>query len=61
MTTHVVLLFALANANLGFTAMADALLTAMPRIHVICETATGGEIWVVQRNGSPQRTWPPAG
>ncbi len=31
-TTHDVLLFALANANLGFTEMADALLAAMPRI-----------------------------
>ncbi|GAB7049534.1 hypothetical protein JCM9534A_46600 [Catenuloplanes indicus JCM 9534] len=44
MTTHGVLLFALANANLGFTDMAGALLAAMPRIQAACEAATSGGI-----------------
>lgn len=59
-TTHDVLLFALANASLGFTDMADALLAAMPRIHVACEATAGGAIWVVQRDGSLQHVWPPS-
>jgi hypothetical protein len=59
-TTHDVLLFALANANLGFSQMADALLAAMPHIHAVCDVATTGAIWVVQRDGSLRHVWPPA-
>jgi hypothetical protein len=55
---HGVLLFALANANLGFGEMAGAFLAAMPRIYEICATRPGGSIWVVQRNGAVERLWP---
>lgn len=53
-----VILFALANANLGFPEMAGALLSAMPRIHEVCQIRVGGAIWVVQRDGRLDRIWP---
>jgi hypothetical protein len=55
---HGVVLFALANANLGLNAMAGAFLSAMPRIHQICMNRPGGSIWVVQRDGRVERVWP---
>nr|WP_229688549.1 hypothetical protein [Micromonospora yangpuensis] len=55
---HDVMLFALANANLGFADMAGAFLLAMPHIHGICAAKPGGSIWVVQRNGAVERIWP---
>ncbi|TDC32645.1 DUF5615 family PIN-like protein [Micromonospora sp. KC213] len=55
---HGVVLFALANANLGFAEMAGAFLSGMPRIYEICTARPGGSIWVVQRDGSIDRLWP---
>ncbi|GAA2506533.1 hypothetical protein [Winogradskya humida] len=56
---HNVQLFALANANLGFTEMAGAFVAAMPRIHEICAESGEGCIWVVQRDGRVERIWGP--
>ena len=55
---HGVVLFALANANLGLAEMAGAFLSAMPRIHEICGEGPGGSIWVVQRDGRVEVIWP---
>jgi hypothetical protein len=55
---HNVVIFALANANLGFAEMAGALLTAMPAIHQVHADEPGGSIWVVQRDGAIERIWP---
>lgn len=45
---HGVVLFALANANLGLAEMAGAFLTAMPRIHEIC----AGAAWRIHLGGA---------
>ncbi|HZN16811.1 MAG TPA: hypothetical protein VFB84_01215 [Micromonosporaceae bacterium] len=55
---HAVWLFALANGNLGFAEMADALLAAMPRVHEICAEHPGGAIWIAHRNGRVDQQWP---
>ncbi|MQA26054.1 MAG: hypothetical protein GEU94_11405 [Micromonosporaceae bacterium] len=55
---HGLVLFALANGNLGFEAMSAALLTAMPKIHEVCGQRPGGSIWIVHRDGAVEPQWP---
>jgi hypothetical protein len=56
---HGVKLFALANANLGFADMIAAFLAARQRMANVCaDNESGGQIWVVQRDGRLGLVWP---
>ncbi|MET7421183.1 hypothetical protein [Dactylosporangium sp. NPDC005555] len=56
---HGVKLFALANANLNFADMIAAFLAARRRMAELCaDDGSGGQIWVVQRDGRLEVVWP---
>ncbi|MEV8516311.1 hypothetical protein [Dactylosporangium sp. NPDC051484] len=56
---HGVKLFALANANLSFAEMIAEFLAARHRMADLCaDENSGGQIWVVQRDGRLELVWP---